>query len=269
MPAIAWHILFFYIPVALVILHSIVSISGGASQITLTHYRYFLRPVFLLVIAHSLLLAFATACLCLLIAYPIAYYLAVRIRRFKNVLLFFLILPFWTSVMVQVYSWFFILEHNGLINTVLMALHIINHPLHLLNTTFAVYIVMVYCYLPFMIMPLYSSLEKIDRRLFEAAADLGATRWQAFKNITLALSMPGIRTGFFLVFVPSFGEFVIPALMGGGKKLYVGSLITQYFLAARNVPLGSAFTVMSGAALLMAVGLIGWYFKRALLRTMS
>lgn len=262
MPAVAWHVIFFYIPVIIVFLYSIFKIVEGVFQITLENYLYFMRPLFLLVIANSLLLAFVTAVLCLIFAYPIAYCLAVRITRFKNVLLFFLILPFWTSLMVQVYSWFFILEHNGLINTALMKLGLISSPIHLLNTPLAVYVVMVYCYLPFMIMPLYSALEKIDRRMFEASADLGASQWQTFKNMTIPLSMPGIQTGFFLVFVPSFGEFVVPTLLGGGKQLYVGSLITQYFLAARDVHLGSAFTILSGLVLVMAVGILYWYFNR-------
>lgn len=262
MPAVAWQIVFFYIPLLIVFLYSIVQISSGILQVTLEHYAYFFQPLFLRVIGNSLLLALVTATVCLLLAYPIAYCLAVRIKRFKNLLLFFLILPFWTSLMVQVYSWFFILNHDGLINSLLMKLGIITSPLHLLNTPFAVYIVMVYCYLPFMIMPLYSALEKIDRRMFEASADLGASQWQTFKNITIPLSMPGIQTGFFLVFVPSFGEFVVPTLLGGGKQLYVGSLITQYFLAARDVHLGSAFTIISGLVLLMAVGILYWYFNR-------
>lgn len=263
MPAVAWHMVFFYIPLLIVFLYSLVTFSSGVLHITLDHYAYFLRPLFLLVIAHSLLLALVTATLCLLLAYPIAYCLAVRVKRFKNILLFLLILPFWTSLMVQVYSWFFILDHDGLINSALIKLGFITTPLHLLNTTFAVYLVMVYCYLPFMIMPLYSSLEKIDRRMFEASADLGASQWQTFKNITIPLSMPGIQTGFFLVFVPSFGEFVVPTLLGGGKQLYVGSLITQYFLAARNINLGSAFTILSGLVLVIAVGILYWYFNRS------
>lgn len=164
--------------------------------------------------------------------------------------------------MVQVYSWFFVLEHNGLLNTILLKLGIIQQPLHLLNNTFAIYLVMVYCYLPFMIMPLYSALEKIDRRVFEAAADLGATQWQTFIRVTVPLSMAGIRTGFFLVFVPSFGELVVPILLGGGKQLFVGPLITQYFLSARNPALGAAFTCISCIMLLIAVGLLYLFFKK-------
>ena len=263
-PAVAWQILFFYIPVALVVFISFIKTVrvGHFPSLTLDHYAHMMAPLFLLVIARSLLLALVTACFCLLLAYPVAYCIAVKVKRLKNLFLFFLILPFWTSLMVQVYSWFFILEHNGLINTFLLKLGLISHPLHLLNTTLAIYIVMVYCYLPFMIFPLYTALEKIDRRMYEAAADLGGTQWQTFSKITIPLSMPGIKTGFLLVFVPSFGEFVVPTLLGGGKQLFVGSLITQYFLAARNPYLGAAFTCLSGIALLGSVALLYWFFNR-------
>lgn len=262
LPAVIWQVLFFYIPVAIVLGYSFIKTAGGLVTITLENYSFFLRPLFLWVIANSLILALITSLLCLCIAYPIAYCLAMRIKKYKNALLFFLILPFWTSLMVQVYSWFFILEHNGLINTFLIKIGLISAPLQLLNTPFAIYTVMVYCYLPFMIMPLYTALEKIDKRMVEAAADLGATQWQTFKNVTIPLSLPGIKTGFFLVFVPSFGEFVVPTLLGGGKKLYVGTLITQYFLFVRDVYLGSAFTILSGLALLAAVAVLYWYFNR-------
>lgn len=265
MPAIAWQALFFYIPALLILGLSFVKSSVSAlSTVSFTtqHYTYLFEPFFFMVILRSLVLAFFTAVFCLLLAYPVAYCLAVRINRFKNIFLFFLILPFWTSLMVQVYSWFFVLEHNGLINTMLIKWGLISTPIHMLNNTFAIYLVMVYCYLPFMIMPLYTALEKIDKRMFEASADLGATQWQAFARVTIPLSMPGIKAGFFLVFVPSFGEFVVPTLLGGGKKLYVGTLITQYFLFSRNLHLGAAFTVMSSIALLAAVGLLYWYFTK-------
>lgn len=262
MPAVAWQTLFFYIPVALIVFLSFIKTGYGTLSFTFEHYSYFLTPLFMIVIARSLVLAFCTASFCLLLSYPVAYCLAVKIERFKNLFLFFLILPFWTSLMVQVYSWFFVLEHNGLLNTIFLRLGLISAPIHMLNTSFAIYIVMIYCYLPFMIMPLYTALEKIDRRMFEAAADLGASQWQAFKRVTIPLSMPGIKTGFFLVFVPSFGEFVVPTLLGGGKKLYVGSLITQYFLSSRNPYLGAAFTVISSIVLIASVGILYWYFTK-------
>ena len=266
-PAVAWQILFFYIPVGLIFLMSFLkgqSWNYSLSFFTLEHYSYFLKPLFFKVIGRSLVLAFVTAFLCLIFAYPVAYCLAIKIKRFKNLFLFFLILPFWTSLMVQIYSWFFILEHNGLLNTIFLRMGLISQPIYMLNSTFAIYVVMVYCYLPFMIMPLYTVLEKLDRRMLEAASDLGATQWQTFRQITIPLSMPGIKTGFFLVFVPSFGEFAVPILMGGGKKLYVGSLITQYFLFVRDSNRGAAFTILSCLLLLVCVIIMYGYFKRKL-----
>lgn len=261
LPAVLWQIFFFYIPVLLVLVNSFFQ-ANMANTLTLDNYRYFFNADFFTVMVRSLMLASINSMLCLLCAYPVAYCLAVKIRKYKNIFLFFLILPFWTSLMVQVYSWFFVLEHNGLINTLLQKIGLIAQPLSLLNNSFAIYLVMVYCYLPFMIMPLFSALEKIDQRIFEAAADLGATQWQTFTRVTIPLSMSGIRTGFFLVFVPSFGELVVPVLLGGGKTLFVGPLITQYFLFMNNASLGAAFTSISILFLLGAVGLFYGIFIR-------
>ena len=194
-------------------------------------------------------MALFTALSCLAIAYPVAYFLALRVKRYKNFLLFLFTLPFWTNFLVLVYAWFFLLEYNGLINTLLMKVGFISQPLHMANSFFAIGIVMVYCYVPFMLMPLYAVLEKFDPRLIESSFDLGANSWQTFKKVVLPASLPGIRTGFFLVFVPSFGEFAIPALLGGSKYMFVGSLISYYFLMARNIYLGAAFTVLSAVVL--------------------
>lgn len=264
-PAVVWQCCFFYIPALFLLFLSFTKSTSGpihGMTFTIENYTYFFSPLFGLILVNSLLLAFLTAFFCLLLAYPISYYIAVKLKRFKNISVFFLILPFWTSFMVQAYSWFFVLEHNGLINTLLLKMGAISEPIHMLNTSFSIYLVMVYCYLPFMFMPLYTALEKIDRRLFEAAADLGATQWQTFIRITIPLSVPGIKTGFFLVFVPAFGEFVIPTLLGGGKKLFAGSLITQYFFSARNPYLGSAFTVLTVVILLISVASITWLFNK-------
>ena len=163
---------------------------------------------------------------------------------------------------MQVYAWFALLEYNGLLNRVLMHLGIVNQPLVMLNTSWSVYLIMFYCYVPFMVMPLYSVLEKLNVQLLEASADLGASSWKTFVTITLPLSMSGIKTGFFLVFVPSFGEFVIPTLAGGGKNMYVGSLISHYFLAMHDKFVGSAFTVVSGLVLIVAVILLHRFFAQ-------
>ena len=164
--------------------------------------------------------------------------------------------PLWTNFLIQVYGWFFLIERNGLINLLLVKLGIIAEPLALANNLVAVFVVMVYCYLPFMIMPLYTILEKFDVRLLEASADLGASVWKTFFTVTLPLTVSGIRTGVLLTFVLGFGEFAIPALVGGGKYMMVGSLIYYYFLVMRDNSLGSAFTCVSCLVLLF-VSLVG------------
>lgn len=253
LPAFVWQMLFLYIPlicvVGLTFLH--IHEQFSLSSLTLAHYVLLKNPLLWAVILRSLFLAFCAACTCALFAYPVAYYIALHANRFRHVCLFFLILPFWTNMLVQVYAWFFVLEKNGLINTLLLNLGIISEPLYFLNTIGAVYIVMVYCYLPFMAMPIYSILDRFDKRLIEASLDLGATQWRTFLHVTLPLSFQGIRTGFFLVFVPAFGEFVIPVLMGGGKKMYVGSLISYYFLSALDTHRGAVCTVISALVLLV------------------
>jgi ABC-type spermidine/putrescine transport system permease subunit I len=154
-----------------------------------------------------------------------------------------------------------VLDNNGLINTFLLRAGIIQEPLHLVNNMRAIFVVMVYYYLPFMMMPLYSILEKIQHELLEASMDLGATHWQTFKRITIPLSMSGIKTGVFLVFVPAFGEFAIPSIIGGGQQMFVGSLISHYFLVARDNQLGAAFTILSGFILLICALLFNWMCK--------
>ena len=250
MPAVLWQIFFVLAPMAIIFYFSIM---GPGFIFTLDHYWALLKESYIAIIFRSLLLSLGTAITTLLLAYPMAYFLAIRVKRFKNIFLFFLTLPFWVNFLVQIYSWYFLLEHNGLINTVLLKMGVINEPLQLASSLFAIFIVMVYCYLPFIIMQLYSMLEKIDLRLLAASADLGATPWQTFCRITLPLSFSGIRTGLLLVLIPAFGEFVIPSLLGGSKYMLVGSLISYLFLVARNNAAGSAFTVLSGLVLLVCL----------------
>ncbi len=264
MPALLWQVLFFYIPCIIIIGLSFIKSYGPSLMqgFSLEFYTTIVAYEYGIIILRSLIFAFVNACLCLLCAYPVAYFLARKIKRGKNMLLFFLILPFWINVIVHIYAWFFVLEQQGLINSILLNLGIINTPIHMVNTMASVLLVMAYCYLPFMIMPLYTALEKIDERLIESSYDLGANNVQTFFNVTLPLSMTGIKTGFFLVFVPSFGEFVIPILMGGSKSIFVGSLVSHYFTTAYNTSQGAAFTVLSGAVLLVCALMINYYFTK-------
>ena len=259
-PAVLWQLLFLYIPLLIVIYMSFMS-SGSTlwHEFTCRYYHALFKAEYFHIVARSVITALVVALLCLLLAYPVAYFLALKVhKKWKNILLFLLTLPFWTNFLIQVYSWVFVLDQNGLINTVLLKLGIITQPLHMVNNTYAIFLVMIHYYLPFMIMPLYSILEKIQHDVIEASMDLGATHWQTFKRITIPLSLSGIKTGVLLVFVPAFGEFVIPSLIGGAKNMYVGSLITHYFLVARDNQLGSAFTVVSGLVLLACALLFNW-----------
>jgi putrescine transport system permease protein len=182
--------------------------------------------------------------LTLLVAYPIAYGMARAPKEWQPTLVMLVILPFWTSFLIRVYAWIGILKKEGLLNMFLMNLGIISEPLTIMNTTTAVYIAIVYSYLPFMILPLYASLEKINPALLEAASDLGSPPWKSFWQITFPLSLPGVLAGCFLVFIPATGEFVIPDLLGGSETLMIGKTLWNEFFANRDWPVSSAVAVI-------------------------
>ncbi len=258
-PAILWQVLFFYIPLILIVVTSFVHFTpAGFLELTFSKISHFLTPLYLRVIGLSFLLAFSNTILCFLIAYPLAYYIAFRGKRFKNGLLFLLLIPFWTNFLLHVYAWFYVLEKHGFLNNILRQLGLIDQPLVILNTSFAIMIMMVYYYLPFMVLPIYSSLERFNHSLIEASFDLGASWLQTFRRIILPLTMRGIRAGFFLVFIPSFGEFAIPSLMGGDKHMFVGNVVSEYILAEGTGSLGAAFMVVSCAFLLAAAIFFYW-----------
>lgn len=262
-PAVLWQLLFLYIPLLLVLYTSLQKIPFlSFFDITFSHYLQLFDWEYFRIILRSLCIAGGVTFFCLLLAYPVAYFLALRIQSYwKNILLFLLTLPFWTNFLIQIYSWVFVLDHNGLINTILLKIGIIQEPLHLINNLAAIVVVMIYYYLPFMLMPLYSILEKIQHDVLEASLDLGATHWQTFRRITIPLSLSGIKTGVFLVFVPAFGEFAIPSIIGGGHQMFVGTLVSHYFLVARDNQLGAAFTILSGFILLLCAMVFHWSCK--------
>lgn len=264
LPAVLWQVLFLYAPIIFIIYMSFSSNLDASffKNLTLENYRTLFSSAYFTTIFRSVVLALSNAFLCLFFAYPVAYFLAVKAKRFKNFLFFLLILPFWINFLVKAYSWFFILDQNGFINAFFIKIGLISTPFHILNTPIAVYIVMVFSYLPFMVLPLYTSMSKIDKFLFEASSDLGASSWQTLGHVTIPLSMSGVSTGFFLVLIPSFGEFIVPALLGGGKTMYVGSMISYFFLETKNVFLGSAFTCLSGLALIVVALLVHLFFNK-------
>lgn len=234
MPAIIWQMLFFYVPLAIIFVFSFYK-SGIPENITVCHYIELLNCSHILIIVRSLLFAAANAVICLLFAYPVAYFLAKKVKKFKNFMIFFLILPFWINIIVQIYSWYFVLERNGLINWLLLRLHIISEPLHMLNSMPSILLVMIYCYIPFMIMPLYSILEKIDERLIESSYDLGANSWQTFFKVTLPLSWSGIKNRLFFSICAIFWRICYSSACRGFKKYVCWiSYFSLFFNGARS-----------------------------------
>ena len=204
----------------------------------------------------SLATAGVCALACLLIGYPMALAIARARLSIRPVLLMLVILPFWTSFLIRVYAWMGILKEEGLLNGLLLGLGVIAHPLVILNTNLAVYIGIVYSYLPFMILPLYATLERLDPSLLEAAADLGAKPWKAFVTVTLPLSWPGILAGWMLVFIPVTGEYVIPDLLGGSDTNMLGKALWDVFAINRDWPTAAALAVVLLVALAVPVGLL-------------
>jgi len=201
----------------------------------------------------SLRIAAISTFLILLIGYPIAYGMARAKREWRPTLLMMVILPFWTSFLIRVYAWMGILKPEGLLNQLLLWLGVIDTPLNIMPSTLAVYIGIVYSYLPFMILPLYAALEKLDETLLEAAADLGCPPMQAFWKITFPLSLPGVIAGCFLVFIPAVGEFVIPDLLGGSDTLMIGRTLWAEFFSNRDWPVSSAVAVVLLAILVVPI----------------
>jgi putrescine transport system permease protein len=208
---------------------------------------------------NSLKFAAITAALCLIIGYPFAYFMARAKPATRPVLLMLVMMPFWTSFLLRIYAWKGILANNGILNSFLINLGVISEPLHLMNTQFSLIIGMVYAYLPFMILPLYANLVKMDVRFLEAAADLGATPWQTFWRITVPLSKSGIIAGTMLVFIPAVGEYVIPELLGGPETLMIGRQLWDEFFTNNDWPLASSVTVVVILLILVPMAIFNKY----------
>lgn len=239
------------------------SSDGGFSiYTTFDNFRYlFQDSLYFVTYLNSVKLAFIATVFTLLIGYPIAYGIARSPQPTRNILLLLVVIPFWISFLLRVYSWMGILKTNGLINGFLLWLGLIDQPLELLYTDTAVYIGMVYSYLPFMILPLYANLVKLDVRLLEAASDLGAKKWQGFLDVTLPLSIPGIIAGCLLVFIPAIGEYVIPSLLGGADTLMIGRVLFDEFFLNRDWPVASAVAIV--LLLLLVLPIVYFQKKQA------
>jgi spermidine/putrescine transport system permease protein len=242
--SLVWLIGFVLLPLAYLLAVSFAQRSPYGTiewSLGLGNYIRAFQPLYLQIYWRSLWMAFFTAALCVLLGYPVAYALAMRVpRQWKSPLLVLIVIPFWTSFLVRTYAWMVLLRTEGVINTVLTGLHLIHQPLRLLYTPLAVFLGLVYGELPFMILPLYAVLEKMDRSLLEAAQDLGASRARTFLRVTLPLSSPGLIAGTILVFIPSVGAFITPDLLGGARTMMVGNLIQNQFAMVRDQPFGSA-----------------------------
>jgi putrescine transport system permease protein len=225
--------------------------------LSLANYKYLLTDeVYAISYLYSLRTAFFSTLICLALGYPMAYAIARASKTTQSILLLVIILPFWTSFLLRVYALEGIIRETGLLNSALLYLGVIRHPLRIMHTTLAVYLGIVYSYLPFMVLPLFATLEKLDYTLREAAADLGSPPWRVFLEVTLPLSMPGIIAGSLLVFIPAVGEFVIPSLLGGPENLMVGRVLWDEFFANHDWPVASAVAI---AFLVLLAGPIAVY----------
>jgi spermidine/putrescine transport system permease protein len=255
-PVTLWLGLFFLVPLLLILAYSF-GTSGVYGGITLGfnpgNYLKVFDPLYLEIVVRTFFIAGINTLICLLLGYPLAYFIAFKGRRWKTMLIMLVMVPFWTSFLIRAYAWVVILNGNGVANKTLQFLGIADEPVNLIFTPGAVTLGMAYAYLPFMILPLYAALEKFDGRLKEAAQDLGASRWATFWRVTFPLSLPGVIAGSILVFIPSAGEFVIPNLLGGSRTVMMGNLVQQQFLQARDWAFGSALAMILAVLLLAAI----------------
>ena len=275
-----WLLLFFFVPFLLVVKISfaelqlgippyseLLAFKEGVVQISLNiaHYAFlFSDSLYFATYVNSLVVAAVTTLLCLLLGYPMAYYIARANPAARNLLMMAVMLPFWTSFLIRVYAWVGILKNNGLLNNFLMTVGLIHTPIELYRTNVAVYIGMVYSYLPFLVMPLYAHLVKMDLTLLEAAYDLGAKPWKAFVQITLPLSKNGIIAGCLLVFIPAVGEYVIPELLGGANTLMIGRVMWNEFFNNADWPMASAVTCAMVLLLLVPMAMFQHYQAKQL-----
>lgn len=229
-------------------------------KVKIANYLFIAQDeLYALTYLNSIKFAAITAALCLIIGYPFAYFMARAKPAVRPVLLMLVMMPFWTSFLLRIYAWKGILANNGILNSFLIDIGMISEPLHLMNTKFSLIIGMVYAYLPFMILPLYANLVKMDVRFIEAAADLGATPWQTFWRVTVPLSKSGIIAGTMLVFIPAVGEYVIPELLGGPETLMIGRQLWDEFFTNNDWPLASSVTVVVILLILVPMAIFNKY----------
>ena len=268
--------LFFLLPLGIMLLVSFGYTDDSGQILPTDHFGAYIRsgawannyhksadPRYWRVFKLSLWLAVVTTVLCLMVSFPVAYYIAIIApKRWRNTLLAAVAIPFWTSFLIRTYAWVLILRETGLLNSLLLRMHLISEPLDLLPSNFALLLGLVYGELPFMILPLYASLEKLDRTLLEASNDLGGGRHSTFWRVTVPLTMPGIIAGIVLVFIPSLGQFVVSDVLGEGKLILAGNLIEKQFMSAQNPPFGAALAFRLTAVVLVMLMVYAVYARK-------
>ena len=266
-PSASWLLLFFVLPmIGMTILSLRPDMQGGPLKLgwlpTLNHYQSILAgEVYLPLLWVSVKVAFGVALLATLLAYPLAYYLVFHAGKRASLLLTLAILPFWTSYLLRIIAWKTILGSNGMINNLLIYVGMVDEPVHiLLYSRPAVVVTLVYVWLPFVALPIYAALQRINPSLLEAAAILGAAPWRSFFRVTLPLSLPGVIAGFFMVFIPTVGEYITPALVGGSRGTLYGNIIELYFGDGVNWPLGSAMSIIMLIGVLLMAGIVARLF---------
>jgi spermidine/putrescine transport system permease protein len=257
-PAWGVTLVLFLAPLAIILAYSLLTRGAWGGQMRPWNVENYVRladPLYFVILLRTFAISAATTLLCILLGFPMALFVSRSPRR--NLWLALVMLPFWTSFLVRTYAWMFLLRDTGLINTALQSLGLIRQPLPLLYNDAAVVLGLVYAYLPFTVLPLYATLERLDRNLLEAAADLGAGPWVTLLRVTLPLCAPGIRAGAILVFIPCLGAYLTPDLLGGGKTVMIGNLIQNQFTNARDWPFGSAVSLaLMAIVMVLLFGLV-------------
>ena len=261
-PLLLWVALFVVAPTAIMLVYSFGrrgTLGGVVLDFTMDNYAAVLDPTYLKIVVRSILYSGLTTIICLVMGYPVAYYIGRADARWRNLLLMMVMIPFWTSFLIRTYAWVTILKNEGLLNGLLIQWQLIVQPFEMLYTPAAVILGLVYTFLPFMILPIYTSVEKLDNALVEAAFDLGAGPVRAFSRVIVPMTSPGITAGILLVFIPALGLYAVNDILGGGKVDMIGNIIENQFKGnARNWPFGSAL----GITLLLAFGVAFWFTGR-------
>ncbi len=264
-PTVIWLGFFFVVPLLIVVLVSFAGRNAYGKVIfdwTLQNYARFAEPLYLSIFTDTLLVALLTTLATVIMGYPLAYFIAKLPKKWQQPGLLLVMIPFWINFIIRSFAWVIILRNQGVLNTLLLKLGVIEVPLQLLYNDTAVLLGMIYALLPFMVLPIYVSLEQLDPKLLEAASDLGAEPFTAFRKITLPLTLPGVAAGTILVFISSLGMFVVPDIMGGAKSALVGNLIQNQFLSARDWPFGSALSIVLAVLSLLLIVLYNKALKQ-------